>query len=708
MQLNNLKLSGYNKVFIIWLITVLIFISVKQLCAEETASHVMDEIVVTSTNKSKMIDIPASISVITAEELSEMGAKNIVEAISKIPGVDNVSAKDSAISIRGTKSSMAGGPVILIDGVPQKIGDYRYDEFSFIPVSQIERIEVLRSAGIAYGPGAARGVINVITKKGKTGVFNGDVSVSYGSWNTHNEYAGFSGSVNRWDYFVNTANYSTDGYEEEEEDRISALVKVGYNLSDQTRIGIRGNYITHDQITVDGFSKFEWQKENYRRDIHFPRSETDPTLIWHNSKDQDIATAAFEFSHKGNGLFIDSNISWTGYEEDYRRSYALYTSPTSVYHDDKEQDTYTATLSGGYDFNIGAISYTPSIGLNFEDIEFSNFRIYPYDPAKDTDSSIFDFEERQYGVFWDNDLVLSEHWGLKIGGRVDRVEIDFKDRVPNKVDESNTMYSWLIAPSYRFSEKATVYISAGRNYWFPTPRYYAWAAESGGDLNRPEDLKPEKSLTYEIGYRNMLHKTININLTTYFTEYNDKFSTVYNPPATTSYGQKNVGEAEARGIELEVDGRLCRYFGYRLAGTYQKIEWKSGQMVVYDHPSNDRVFRDLDGYRVDHVPEYSGLVGLDFYPFEGLKLGVDVNYTGSQYVDYLNRIKYSSKTTCDANISYKVNNWKIWVLGKNIFDRKIEYVSNTTGRLTGADGEPRNYYYIQDGAYVEAGISVGF
>jgi iron complex outermembrane receptor protein len=36
------------------------------------------------------------------------------------------------------------------------MGDYRYSEFDFIPVNQIERIKVLRSAGIAYGPDVAR------------------------------------------------------------------------------------------------------------------------------------------------------------------------------------------------------------------------------------------------------------------------------------------------------------------------------------------------------------------------------------------------------------------------------------------------------------------------------------------------------------------------------------------------------------------------
>jgi len=102
----------------------------------QTGGHVheLDTVVVTASHEMKMLDTPASISIITADELSDMGANSISEAIKKLPGVMDTSTSNDSISIRGTKSSMAGGPVILIDGVPMKIGDYRYDQFNFIPI----------------------------------------------------------------------------------------------------------------------------------------------------------------------------------------------------------------------------------------------------------------------------------------------------------------------------------------------------------------------------------------------------------------------------------------------------------------------------------------------------------------------------------------------------------------------------------------------
>jgi iron complex outermembrane receptor protein len=670
----------------------------------------LEEVVVTATRRMKMLDTPMSISIITAGELEEMGAKNIAESLKKLPGVADVSGKDDAIAIRGTQGSMAGGPVILIDGVPQKIGDYRFDHFGFIPVYQVERIEVLRSAGIAYGPGSARGVINVITRKGKKDKpINFDISGSYGSWNTHNECAGLSGKVNQWDYFFNAANYSTDGYEEEEQDRQSVFLKLGNNLSEQARIGVRGNFITNEHQSAYGLWKKKWQMEHYRRNINFPKSEADPRLVWHSEKDQDVSSYALEFSHKDVELFMDSVLSYTNYKETYIDKHDLFTSTSTSRGeiDNKDQDTYTFTGSGGCNFEFGGVSYTPSIGLNVEDIEFSQRRTYLLDPTKSTAAYDFDICERQYGLFWDNDLLFGENWGLKIGGRVDKACITFEDRVPNKVDQDETMYGWSVAPSYHFSGRANVYISVGRNFWFPTPRYYAWTAGSGGDLNRPEDLKPEESLTYELGYKHLAHKAFNVVLTGFFIEYKDKFASCYDTTGTWR-GMKNIGEAELKGLELEADGQLFSWFGYRLAGTYIDAEWTSGRMQVYEHPSNKKVMSDLDGYDIHGIPNYTYVVGLDFYPGEGFKCSFDMNWTGPYYVDYLNRIEYGAKTTMDANISYRIKNWRFWVLGKNIFDVKIERVSNAAGKLTKANSEYDNAYYVQDGRYIEAGVSCHF
>ncbi len=703
-----------EKRFVLILLSVLLVVSNGFALDNEPKPFEMDEVVVTSTNKAKAFDTPSSIAIITAKDLEDSGAKNIIEVLENIPGIINKTYNNEGIAIRGTQSSMAGGPVILIDGVPQKIGDTQYDSFGFIPVSQVERIEVLKSPGIVYGPGSARGVINIITKKGEKENFSGNIKLSYGSWDTIDTNATISGNKHKFDYLINAGIFKTDGYEDEGVNKTSSLIKFGYKPNDYTRIGLRGNLILNDAEVARGREKNRWHIKHFRRKKQFPRSATDPRLVWYNKKDHTESVLGLEFSHDKDALFLNSNVSYTKYEANYKSQYSINYKPKTVFHEDENQSTYAFNFSGGYNLSLDNFIYTPSFGVNMEQINFDQQRNYPFNPKKKTGKYIFDVNETMYGLFWDNDFLFKEKYGLKIGARIDQVNVEFEDKAATEIDQSETFIGWSIAPSYYFTTDANIYFQISKNFWMPTPAYYAWAASRGKKggitINTADSLKPEESLTYEIGYKHMVNKNIRFILTGFFIDYKDKFASVYHSNAAMTWGgMKNIGSAEMKGIELEADGRPCNFFGYRLSGTYLDAKWKSGQMKVYERPGNTKVLCDLDGYQIYGIPKYTATAGFDFYPMEKLKISADINYFGPHYADYTNKVKYSAKTTFDTKVTYTINNsWEVWLLGKNIFDQNIERVSNTTARINTATGAYANTYYVQDGAYFEAGLNYSF
>jgi iron complex outermembrane receptor protein len=553
-------------------------------------------------------------------------------------------------------------------------------------------------------------VINIITKKAKSQKpLAVNLSSSYGSWQTKNLSGNLSGRVKLWDYYADIARYDTDGYEDEAETRTAGLLKLGYNLSAQTRLGLRGSWLDSENESAYGLKKFDWQLENYRRDKHFPQSETDDDLYWHNFKEQDSSLYALEFSHKGPKLFMEGTVSYTHYDEVYHDTKDIYTTTRDSRGDvnDRDQDTKTASVSAGYHYDLNGIDYTPVVGLSFEEVTFKQRRTYPYDTdaSRSTDAYDIDMAEYSYGFFWDNDFAFDDHWGLKIGNRIDKVDLTFENNTPWRFDTDETLWSWAVAPSYHINSQENVYLSVSRNHWFPSPQYYVWA--NNYDENDPENLKPEETTTYEIGYKHRMNKSLNVALTTYFATTKDKFAGHYN--ASGDYqGQKNTGDANTYGLEAEADGRLLEWLGYRLMAAYIQAEWQSGQARINEHPSNDDVIIDLDGKQVYGIPEWTGRLGLDFYLMKGLKASLDANYSGEYYMDYWNRLTYPSKTTVDASISYCWSKYKIWVLGKNIFDEEVERALNADGELTGPDGEPENSYYVQDGIYLEAGFSINF
>lgn len=133
-----------------------------------------DVVVSASGFEQKITEAPASISVISGEELKKKRVSSLAEALNDVEGVD-VSGNAGKtgglnISIRGMGSAYT---LILIDGKRQNTaGDVTPNGFgetksSFMPpVNAIERIEVIRGPmSTLYGSDAMGGVINIITKK---------------------------------------------------------------------------------------------------------------------------------------------------------------------------------------------------------------------------------------------------------------------------------------------------------------------------------------------------------------------------------------------------------------------------------------------------------------------------------------------------------------------------------------------------------------
>jgi len=144
-----------------------------------------DTMVVTaSATEVNLKDAPASISVITAEDIKRKPVQNLKDVLRDVPGVQLTNEGDNrkGISLRGLDSSYT---LILIDGkrVNSRNAVFRHNDFdlNWIPADAIERIEVVRGPmSSLYGSDALGGVVNIITRKvGKAwhGTLSADTTV---------------------------------------------------------------------------------------------------------------------------------------------------------------------------------------------------------------------------------------------------------------------------------------------------------------------------------------------------------------------------------------------------------------------------------------------------------------------------------------------------------------------------------------------------
>jgi outer membrane receptor for ferrienterochelin and colicins len=142
--------------------------SVTTLDAElSSVSIQFDQIVVTATRRETAIEeVPVSVATVTADDIAYRNTVTLDDALRYVPGVnmmlDQVNIRGSSGYSRGVGTRV----LLLLDGLPYLTGDTGEISWEVIPVQQIDKIEVVKGAGSAlYGSSALGGVINVLTKE---------------------------------------------------------------------------------------------------------------------------------------------------------------------------------------------------------------------------------------------------------------------------------------------------------------------------------------------------------------------------------------------------------------------------------------------------------------------------------------------------------------------------------------------------------------
>ncbi|MGA2091649.1 MAG: TonB-dependent receptor plug domain-containing protein, partial [Endomicrobiales bacterium] len=157
-----------------------------------------ENVTVASIKEMDLRESPGIVSVVTADEVKNSGARDLIDVLRLVPGIEFGSDVQGYVSlgIRGMWASN-GSVELLIDG--NEMNEPLYSDLMFsnqFPVDQIKRIEIIRGPGSAiYGGSAELCVINIVTKDTKdikgfagsatygvtsTYAQRGDGSLSYG------------------------------------------------------------------------------------------------------------------------------------------------------------------------------------------------------------------------------------------------------------------------------------------------------------------------------------------------------------------------------------------------------------------------------------------------------------------------------------------------------------------------------------------------
>ena len=203
---------------------------------EPIAKEIPAVVVSAARTEQSTLTTPASITVISRQQIEDSGSRHIVEVLRGQGGVQindlYGDGSRATVGMRGFAESAGSNTLVLIDGRRLNNPDISSPDLNSIALDDVERIEIVQgSAGVLFGDQAVGGVINIITRK--PGALRHSLKVSAGSYNTLMFHGMTSQAMdNGVNYRVSFDARESDNYRQHNESSyLNGFAKLGYDHS---------------------------------------------------------------------------------------------------------------------------------------------------------------------------------------------------------------------------------------------------------------------------------------------------------------------------------------------------------------------------------------------------------------------------------------------------------------------------------------------
>jgi iron complex outermembrane receptor protein len=607
-------------------------------CAEERGEVIKLEDVRVSAGKMETVveKIPTNIEVITRDDIEKTpGVVYVNDLLQQVPGLyaprfQSGVANDGVFSVRGSELS-AQGLRIMVNGIELNKGN-GYVVLPRLPLHDVERIEIIKTASAEYGDQAVGGIINVVTRISEERL-EAKVGAALGSYDYGAAYTVVNGSNEKWEYFVDFGFSRSEGYQDETSyDPNNFYTRLAYAIDDTMDMEFHGSYMDSEGV---------WPEELTQEEF-----DEDPT--------QCPGTAdPFENEYKLGALvfkkrFGDDELKFKLIGKD---EYVTMDFGLDFVFD--EWEIYPA-LTYAWRSGVGSMNNHLVLGTEYREHELTTRLFTLTNGVRDTKLRDTVREDTSFAAFAINELSVTDALTITAGLRFDSYEQDQTGRVSsaNNVKQSDEAISPKLGATYTVNEALNIF--AGFNSGYKSPARLPGAAYSPG-------LDPEKVHSYEAGVRGRPLPWLSGSVTGFINQYKDKWIQTGTGP-TDPY--ENAGETETTGIELSLGADFQSGFFADLSYTYQEAEFedylKSGVR--------------LDGKKIPNVPEQLlGIrVGYD-HSFLG-QITLTGDYVGDRYFDEANTLDGDDYWIMGASYKKTFVHWdpgvSFFVDVKNITDEE--------------------------------------
>lgn len=465
-------------------------------------------VVTASRYEQSQDDIIPSITVIDREDILNLQAINILDVLALQQGIDVArnggNGTATSVFMRGTNSNHT---LVLIDGMRVSSSFTGSFAWEHLPISQIERIEIVRGTRVSYyGSDAIGGVINIITRKQQ----NLYARYTGGSFGTHNFDVGYGNATDKTQYSLILGSQKTDGFSATNEEGFvfnpddDGYENLSLNLS--ASVNLQNSQLSFNYLEARGDIEF---------DSFFNVGQSDTTervarLRWQgqifNQWDTEIA-----LGHNRNSLL------------------------TQVFSNrfKSQRNTLDVLLNKG--FNNHHVGF--GVTVRNDESTFNNFLVNALNYSDSSDN---------YAAFANWTGTFNKHT-LSISGRFDDNEVYGSDTTAD--------LDW----AYQFTDKVRFNFSAGSAFHAPnlnelfSPNFQGlvFSPELGEFVNffsfeGNPDLRPEESVNYEMGLKTQLTDTQQLSFNVFYYDIDNLIDF-----QGQTFKPVNVNESTIKGIEAD-------------------------------------------------------------------------------------------------------------------------------------------------------------
>jgi iron complex outermembrane receptor protein len=604
-----------------------------------------DPVVVTATRFSEPLrQFPIGVQIVGEDDIRRSSASTVPELLSQFSGIrtrDLSGSPDLQIDMRGFGIFGDQNTLVLLDGRRISENEQATVNWSAIPLSAIERIEIMRGGGsVLYGAGATGGTINIITKAPRFGERSASVYGGVGSYHSSDAGAGLNIGGERASLRLNGTHFRSDNYRDNNALRQS-------NAQADLRFD-----------TNRGFLSLKAGADDQRLELPGALSEAQIA-----ANRRQAATPGDFSTRRGGYLDLGGEQAFGSVEVAANLAYREKETDASFFvatpfrnNVESRVTVWSFTPRLKLPYRVGGTASALVVGIDVDDWQFEA-------TAGPSISGRPHADQRNAAVYAQHTTLFQTGTSLSFGARGQRVRYAVADALNASTNFSRerTLKAYEVGARQRLADDVSVYAKLGSSFRVPNVNdlYSLFTASI-------TPLEPQTARDREIGVDGTLGGA-RYRLSYYRIGLSNE---IFFDPFT--FTNRNLPPTRRSGVEAEASWTLSTLYLF-VNYTYAVARFRSGTFGGVSIAGND----------VPFVPRHAANAGFSWRFMPRTQAHAALRYVGERPYDADETNQFGrrmpSYTVVDAKITHEQGNWSFNAGVRNLFNEKYYTYGVFTG-----------------------------